>query len=160
MSQVRHKRVLASLCVGAAIFVFPLAAPGGAAGGAKCGKLASKPPVTVNGAPTIKGNLSKCTPTTATGGSAKFVANLKTSTGKATWANHKGTTTLTMKYAPGPTPNKCPKGTTLFVAKGKVTGGTGAAAKVIKKGQAIKASICVNNTKFNGSLMPGTSFIF
>jgi hypothetical protein len=160
MSKVRHKRVLASLCVGAALLAFPFAAPGGAAGSAKCAKLASKPPATVNGATTIKGNLSKCTPLGATGGSAKFTANLKTSTGKATWSGGKGTTTLTMKYKAGPKPNKCPKGTSLFVATGKVTGGTGAAAKVIKKGEAIKASICVNNTKFNGTLMPGTSFVF
>jgi hypothetical protein len=160
MSQVSHKRVLASLCVGVAFLALPLAAPGEAAGSAKCAKLASQPPATVNGAPTIKGNLSKCTPLAATGGSAKFTANLKTKTGKATWSGGKGTTTLTMTYKPGPKVSKCPKGSSLFLATGKVTGGTGAAAKVIKKGEAIKASICVNNTKFNGSLMPGTSFIF
>jgi hypothetical protein len=159
MSQVRHKRVLASLCVGVALLAVPLAAPGGAAGSAKCGKLASQPPVTVNGAPTIKGNLSKCTPLAATGGSAKFSANLKTSTAKATWSGGKGTTTLTMKYKPGPKPNKCPSGSTLFLATGKVTGGTGAAGKAIKKGEAIKASICVNS-KAAGSLMPGTFFVF
>ena len=135
-----------------------MAAPGGAATGAQCTKLATK---TVGSK--ITATLSGCTPTTATGGSGSgtFVSNpAKTGTLNITitWAAKTGTTTATIKFAPAKGLGKCPKGTTSRVTlTGSVTGGTGTAVKTITKGQAVSASVCLAKTY---TPEPGTAVKF
>jgi hypothetical protein len=132
-----------------------IAAPAGAAAGPQCGALTSK----ASGKNTVI-TLSKCTPTTATGGSGggTFVS----STSKAgtlnvtvTWVKGHGTTKGNVKFATAKGFGKCAKGTTsLFTISGSVTGGTGTAAKTIKTGQKITAAVC--SAKAGLTLEPGT----
>ena len=122
-----------------------IALPAGAAAGPQCGALTSK--ASANGKTTVI-TLSKCTPTTATGGSGggTFVS----STSKAgtlnvtvTWAAKHGTTKGSIKFATASSLGKCGTGTTTrFTITGSVTGGTGTAVKTIKAGQKITASVC------------------
>jgi hypothetical protein len=133
--------------------------PASAAAAASCTKLVSPAPTTVNGVPTSKSTLSGCTPLAATGGSGKSVTNLKTLVSKTTWAGGKGTTTVKVGYKKAPSQGKCPAGTTHILSTGKVTASTGAAAKVIKAGQASNASVCVTS-KSTASLEPGTKYTF
>lgn len=55
--------------------------------------------------------------------------------------------------------NKCPAGTSLIVSTAVVTGGSGAALKVITKGQKGTASVCVTKTS-SATLEPGTKYVF
>ena len=83
---------------------------------------------------TSTGTLSGCSNTAATGGGGKQVTNISKKTAVITWNAKKGTTLFTISYKGGPTKNKCATGSTLIVATGTVTGGTGAALKAIPKG--------------------------
>ena len=72
------------------------------------------------------------------------------------WSGGKGTSVVTtISENAGPKVNKCPKGATLLLTVGKITGGTGAALKAMPKGQAVTTDVCVakNDTS---SLEPGT----
>jgi len=130
--------------------------PATAAAAASCGKLVSNPPKGTTSTSTI----SSCTPLSATGGSGKSATNLKTLISKTTWANGKGTTTVKVAYKAAPSQGKCPAGTTHILSTGKVQSSTGAAAKVIKAGQASNASVCVNKKTSAASLEPGTRYTF
>jgi hypothetical protein len=157
-------RALVILAASASLLALPLAAPASAAAKApgKCTKLATK---TVGG--NIKATLSKCTPTAATGG--KGTGAFKSQTGKnagklgitITWAAKKGTTKGLINFKTSTTSlGKCPAGSTSRITiTGKVTGGSGTAAKTFKKGQPIKGSVC---TLKSGSLAlePGTALTF
>jgi hypothetical protein len=126
--------------------------PASAATGAQCKKLTST---------ATKFTVASCTPLTATGGSGagpvsgttpgqtKGTVNVK-----VTWAKKKGTTSASVKFAPT-TLGKCKIGTTRLKITGKVTGGTGAAAKVIKKGQLVSGTVCLAKSG-SASLEPGT----
>lgn len=155
-------RVIAVAIAAGSLMMVPLATPGSAAVvvGASCSKLVSGPPVTVKGVPMSNSTVSSCLPLAATGGSGKSATNLKTLISKTTWAGGKGTTIVKVAYKAAPAQGKCPAGTSHINSTGKVTGGSGAALKVIKVGQAVKASVCVNKKTSAASLEPGTKYVF
>jgi hypothetical protein len=139
----------------------PLSSPSSAAtAGATCTKLVSPPPKTVNGVSMSNSTVSGCTPVSATGGSGKSVTNLKTFVSTTTWAGGKGTTVEKIAYKATTSKGKCPAGTSHILSTGTVTGGTGAAAAVIKKGAKVTASVCVNTKTSAASLEPGTKYVF
>ena len=116
---------------------------------------------------TLKTTYSQCTPAALVAGAGSVSAVSKTGPNKGkllqtlTWKNGKGTTTTTIKYAPAATKGKCATGTSRVTVTGSVTGGTGAAATIIKKGEPLTISICAvtSGTKIgNASLEPGTKF--
>ena len=95
--------------------------------------------------------LTGCTSPKATGGKG-IIGVLNTAAGgpfNATvkW-NHTGTTSISYSVAAGTPDEKetrgCPSHTKEFVLSGSVTGGTGAAAKLIPAGSPVSAEICVN----------------
>jgi len=154
----RRFRTAAVLFAAAALVAVPLAVPGPAAGNqpAKCTKLTAKPPAATK----FKGTLSGCAPVAATGGSGTgtFVYSAS-GTLRVTikWASGKGTTRANAKFANQTNPGRC-KAATRVTITGKVTGGTGAAAKVIKKGQPITGSACFGAKGV--TLEPGTVLKF
>ncbi len=132
-----------------------LAAPASAAAGPQCAGLTTK---TVGSK--VTATVSKCTPTTATGGSGSgvFTASTKTSGTfniTLTWATKHGTTKGNVKFGPAKGLGKCAKGTSTRIAvTGSVTGGTGTAVKTIKAGQKVTASVCIGAK--SDTLEPGT----
>jgi hypothetical protein len=132
-----------------------LAAPAGATAGPQCAALTTK---TVGSK--VTATVSKCTPTTATGGSGSgvFTASTKTSGTfniTLTWATAHGTTKGNVKFSPAKGLGKCAKGTTTrLTITGSVTGGTGTAVKTIKAGQKVTASVCIGAK--SDTLEPGT----
>ena len=156
-------RLIAVAVAAGSLTMVPLAAPVSAAAvvGASCAKLVSGPPTTVKGVATSTSTVSSCLPLAATGGSGKSSTNLKTLISTTTWAGGKGKTIVKVAYKAAPTQGKCPTATTTHIlSTGKVTGGSGAALKVIKVGQAVKASVCVNKKTSAASLEPGTKYVF
>jgi hypothetical protein len=160
MNVSRRARALAVLAASASLVAVPLAVPAGAVQSAKCTKLATK---TVAG--NITATVSQCTPLAATGG--KGSGTFKSQTGATAgtlgitikWANNKGTTKGTIKFATQATKGKCAVGSTRIKITGKVTGGTGTAAKTIKKNEPITGSVCSHPTK-GITLEPGTALKF
>jgi hypothetical protein len=78
-----------------------------------------------------------------------------------TWKGGQGTTLALVSFAAAKGNGKCPKGDTREAVTGKVTGGTGAAAKIIKVKEAVTSSTCAVTTgpKLGSStLEPGTTF--
>jgi hypothetical protein len=165
MNLSKRARALAVLAASASLVAVPLtAAPSGAAitPKGKCTKLTSK---------TVKGNitatLTGCTPTAATGGKGggtfKSAAGAPTGTLTITikWAAGKGTTKANIKFVTQKTLGKCAKGkdAARYKITGKVTGGTGTAAKTIKKNEPVTASVCSHPTK-GLSLETGTVLKF
>jgi hypothetical protein len=140
------------------LLAVPLASSASAAAQpASCGKISTKTVGKV-----IHITESKCLPAAATGGGG--TGTTSAGTGKLSgsqintikWNGGKGTTKATIKFAPVKTLGKCAKGTTRLKITGKVLSSTGAAAKVIKTGQAVTASVCVNSKTSAVSLEPGT----
>ncbi|MGO9874773.1 MAG: hypothetical protein ACLPVY_13350 [Acidimicrobiia bacterium] len=146
---------LVTAVAAAAMVAAPLAVPAGAAAGPQCAALSTKTVKT-----TVTATVSKCTPTTATGGtgSGTFTssgAKSGTLNITLTWAAKDGTTKGNVKFGPATGLGKCPKGTTSRVTlTGSITGGTGTAVKTIKAGQKIAASVCIGKT--SDTLQPGT----
>ncbi len=154
-------RALVVAATSASLLAVPLAMPVSATVGAQCKKLSD----TSKGS-TITFHVAQCTPVAVTGGSGSGpVSGTKpgqtsgTVNVKVTWANHKGTTTAAVKFAPT-TPGKCPAGTTRLKVTGTITGGSGTAVKTIKKGQAVSATACLNSKTQATSLEPGTTAKF
>ena len=132
------------------------AAPAGAVVATpQCGALTTKTVKSV-----ITATVSKCTPTTATGGtgSGKFTSNPNKSGTlliTLTWATKHGTTKATVKFATVATLGKCAKTSTARITlTGTVTGGTAPALTTIKKAQKITGSVCIGKT--SDTLEPGT----
>ncbi len=154
MNVPRRVRTPAVLIATAALVAVPLAVSAPAAGNqaAKCTKLTAKPAATK-----FRGTLSGCAPVAATGGSGTgtFVYS---PTGtlhiRIKWASGKGITKANAKFANQTNPGKC-KAATRVTITGKVSGGTGPAAKVIKKGQPFTGSACNGAKGF--TLEPGTA---
>jgi hypothetical protein len=153
----RRLRVVAVLAASASLLSLPLADAAPAAGNqpGKCTKLSAKAVGT-----TISGTLSNCSPVAPTGGSgqATFV-NLSTGALRVTikWAAG-GATKATAKFSNQADPGKCGGATRVKIA-GKVTGGSGAAAKTFKKGQPLTGSVCKTGaTGFK--LEPGSALKF
>jgi len=132
-----------------------IAAPAGAAAGPQCAALSTK---TVGSK--VTATVSKCTPTTATGGSGSGVFTASTSKSGTfnitlTWAAGHGTTKGNVKFGPAKGLGKCATGTsTRLTITGSVTGGTGTAVKTIKAGQKVAASVCIGAK--SDTLEPGT----
>jgi len=115
-----------------------------------CGSLSAPAPNVHH--QTKKAVLNGCTSPKATGGKGVIgVLNTAPGTGftaTVTW-NHTGTTNISysvMAAAPDEKEtNGCPSHTHEFNVSGSVTGGTGAAAKLIPNGSPVSAEICVNS---------------
>jgi hypothetical protein len=133
---VKTRAVAMTIAAGALFFV-PLAAPAGAAQSVACASLTAPP--AKNGVSTV--TLAKCTPASLSAG-AVLTSKSGQKTNTVKWKNNKGTTLTTGSYKLLTAPGKCPTGTARLSLTGKVTGGTGAAAKIIKRGEPVTASIC------------------
>ena len=143
------------------LLAVPFAMPASAAQSASC-----KTVTTALKGGKITAAFTKCSPAAlAAGGSASFTNPPKGTTKGTlkltlTWKGGKGTTVALVNFKPT-TLGKCPKGQTREAVTGKVTGGTGAAAALIKKGEAVTSSTCAVTTgpKLGSStLEPGTLF--
>jgi len=144
--------VAVALAVGSSVAV-PFAAAASAVTPVTCTKLVAPAP---KGTTSI-GTISGCSNPAATGGGGKQVTNITKLTFVITWNAGKGTTTAKITYKGGPN-GKCAPGSTLIVATGTVTGGTGAALKAIPVGSKYSESVCYNAKQVT-SMAPGTKMI-
>src|SRR4051812_45948280 len=139
-------RALVILATSASLLGVGLASPASAAlkQHAACKKVSEK---TVGNKITFY--VAMCTPLAATGGSGSGPVTSKPGQTSGTvnvtvkWAKAKGTTKATVKFGPT-TPGKCKAGTTRLKITGKVTGGTGAAGRTIKKNEPVTGTVCLN----------------
>jgi len=140
--------------------VLPLAAPASASS-ASCKTLNSKPPTSSKGVLTSHSTVSKCTPTSSTGGSGTGVSLIPgvwkgkkvEALSTTTWASGKGTTITTLVYTAAKSVGNCPKGSILReTSVGTVVGGTNKAFPV---GAKITATVCVAKND-SATLAPGT----
>ena len=152
-------RALVIAAASVSLLAVPLAVPASAATQpGLCTKLSTKTVGTK-----LTASLSGCTPTAATGGSGGgsfTTTGAKSGTLNITlkWASGKGTTKANVKFVTVKTLGKCPKGTTARVTlTGKITGGSGAAFKTIKTGQAVTGSVCLGKSY---TLEPGAGLKF
>ena len=151
-SSVRFRGIACAAAAGLALTV-PLAMPASAAlkPSVSCSKLVSPP---IKGGKST-GTISGCTPAAlAAGASSAFtsppVGSQKGSlTGTYTWKNGKGKTIVLVQFALQTAKGKCPTGTTRVKVTGKVTGGSGAAAKIVKVGEPFSSSICAYTSGAN-----------
>jgi hypothetical protein len=113
----------------------------------------------------LNGVLSGCTPTALKAGatSAYKLPPPGTQAGTVkvvyTWKNGKGKTIALVTFKQQATRGKCTAGTQRIKAGGKVTGGSGVAATIIKKNEPFTASVCAITSGPNAgktSLEPGT----
>ena len=154
---VKNRALVIAVVAGASLAA-PFAAPASAAQSAACSKVTT--PV-VNGKATT--TLSQCTPASlSAGGSTVTSPGAGKYAGKLiftiSWKNKKGTTVSAIKYTPAKTTGKCPAGTAARITvTGAVTGGTGTAGTIIKKGESVTASVCAAKTG-QSTLEPGTKF--
>jgi hypothetical protein len=111
--------------------------------------------------------ISNCTPTALkAGATSQFKTPPKgskagTLSGVFTWKGGKGTTVSLVSFKLLTAKGKCAAGQTRVSLTGKVTGGTGAAAAIIKTGEPVSASICAFTSGPNtgqSSLEPGTKY--
>ena len=146
------------LMVGAAL-VFPvvgalaLAGTAEAATGVACTKLTG----TVNSSDSAKVTISGCNDTANTGGSGTTTGNATATTGTITWKGT-GTTTLGGLTTTVVTPDKCPGSDLEEMTTGTVTGGTGKAAKSIKKNWTTQSFVCYNPGNNKLALLKGTKY--
>jgi hypothetical protein len=159
---LKGRALVIGLAAGSLLAV-PLAMPASAAQPASCKSVVAK---TVGSKVTI--TVSKCTPTTATGGSGSGTTSAGSGklSGKTVntikWASGHGTTKTTVNFAKNPAGNgKCLAGGTRLKITGKVVSSTGKALTVIKAGQPVTASVCVYQSGPNKGktlIEPGTVF--
>lgn len=162
-TSVRARTLAIAVAAGSLIAV-PLASPASAASSASCSKVTT-PPVAAGKKAAV--TFAQCTPATlSAGGSATFTSPPKgTNKGKfvftLVWKNGKGKTLGLVTYGLAKGNGKCAKGTARIAITGKVTGGSGAAATIVKKNEAIAGSTCAVTTGAklgSSSLEPGTKF--
>ena len=122
--------------------------------GVSCKTLSGKVNLTTNTA-TIK--VSGCNDTKNTGGKGTSKGSESATTGTITW-NGTGTTTLGSETNTPVSNSTCPSGDVEEQSSATVTGGTGAAAKSIKKGWTEQAFVCFDPSTSMLSLAPGTTF--
>ena len=146
----------------ARLLVVPLAGPASAAQSGSC-----KTVTTALKAGKITATFTKCTPASLSAGGSATFTNPPTGTTKGTlkltltWTGGKGTTLALVSFKAAAGIGKCPAGQTREAVSGKVTGGTGAAAAIIKKGELVTSSTCAvtKGPKLGSStLEPGTLF--
>ena len=161
-TSVRAGAIVFALATVTALVV-PFATSASAAGSVSCSKLVAA----LNAQNKLTTTLSSCTPTALKAGATSVTKVVKsqkkgTVTDVLTWKGGKGTTTAVVKYGAAKGNGKCAKGEGRVAITGTVTGGTGAAAKIIKKGEKTTASICAfeSGPKTGQSrLEPGTKFV-
>ena len=111
--------------------------------------------------------ISNCTPTALKAGATSRSrqpppgSKAGTLSGTFTWRNGKGTTVILRVVHAPEDKGQVPAGTTRVTVTGKVTGGTGAAAKIIKMDEPVSASICayMSGPKTGKiTLEPGTKY--
>jgi hypothetical protein len=152
--------------IGSAGFVLPVAESASAAvlPSVVCAKQFS--PAPKPGQP-VKSTLSQCTPAALAGGATSTSAVVKgqptgTVTNTLVWKNGKGNTVTVVKFAYQKTSGKCANATDYRIKiTGTVKNSSGAAAKIVKKGEPVSASIClVSKGAKTGQLTnePGTKF--
>jgi len=146
----------------ASLLAVPFAAPASAAQSASC-----KTVTTALKAGKISATFTKCAPASLSAGGGATFTNPPKGTTKGTlkltltWNGGKGTTLALVSFKGAAGIGKCPKGETREAVSGKVTGGTGAAAKIIKTGELVTSSTCAVTAgpKLGSStLEPGTLF--
>jgi len=110
---------------------------------------------------------TKCTPASLSAGGTASFTNPPKGTTKGTlkltltWKGGNGTTIALVSFKAASGKGKCPTGDTREAVTGKVTGGTGAAAKIIKTNEPVASSTCAvtSGPKLGSStLEPGTKF--
>ncbi len=152
----------------AAGLAVPFASPASAASSTACSKLVSTTSLNLKaGTGTVASSFLTCgTGGLAAGGSSSVTVPIAKITGsltsKITWKGGKGTTVATEKYASQKVLAPCPKGTKYRTLITGTTGSsTGAAAKIVKAGETISATVCTtapSSTKYVSSLLKGTTF--
>jgi len=151
-----------ALAVTASLVAVPFATPAFAAQSGSC-----KTVTTALKAGKITATFTKCTPAGLSAGGTATFTNPPTGTTKGTlkltltWNGGKGTTLALVSFKAASGIGKCPAGDTREAVTGKVTGGTGAAAALIKKGEAVTSSTCAvtKGPKLGSSILePGTLF--
>jgi hypothetical protein len=125
-----------------------------AAGGVSCTTLSGKVNTTTDAA---KVTISGCNDTKNTGGKGKTKSSETATTSTITW-NGTGTTTLGSATTTPISPGTCPSGDIEEMTTATVTGGTGAAAKSIKKGWTSQSYVCYDPTTSTLSLLAGTTY--
>jgi len=146
--------VVALMVLPVSVATVGFASMAAAASGVSCSKL-------VVSLTTGNGKLSGCTDPANTGKTGTFpIATLVSgvgSTGTITW-NKTGTTNITVTTFGTVTPNACPTGYTEYEAMATITGGTGEAAKSIKKKWTFQAFVCVDasSAPISIELLPGS----
>lgn len=148
-----------------AMVAVPLATPASAAQSVACAKESS---AIKSGKATS--TFALCTPAALSAGGTGVTPKTPPPGTKAgqlalviTWKNGKGKTNLSLKYTTQSSLGKCKAPTKRIKATGSVTGGSGAALKIAKKGEPVSASVCVYTTGpklGQSSLEPGTKFKF
>jgi hypothetical protein len=155
-------RTLVLVAAAGSLLAVPFATPASAAASASC-----KTVTTTLKAGKISATFTKCTPAgLSAGGSATFTNPPKGTTKGTlkltlTWKGGKGTTLALVSFKGATGNGKCPAGQTREAVTGKVTGGTGAAAAIIKKNELVTSSTCAvtSGPKLGSStLEPGTLF--
>jgi hypothetical protein len=143
-------RALAVGVGAAALLVAPLAPPASAAKKkphVACRKVTSSSTKIVGSKITVKSAFGSCTPKALkAGGTQKITTTVDQLSGsiKGTfvWKKKQGSTALTIKFAQQKNRRKCPAGTVREKITGKTGKSKGAAAKIVKVGEPITASIC------------------
>jgi hypothetical protein len=166
--KTRASALALATALGTAGLALPYVTPADAAlkPSATCAKL-SAPPLAQTGGK-VKSTVASCTPAAlkAGGGSITKVDTSQTSgtlVQTITWKNGKGTTKLTIKFAPVKGIGKCKAP---YDGRVKITGSvkssTGAAKKIIKPKEPVSASICAvtkaGAKQGQSTLEPGTKF--
>jgi hypothetical protein len=165
-TSIRYGALACALAAGSAVVV-PLALPASAAAlkpSVSC-KSESSPPLAAG---KVTSTVSKCTPAAlSAGGTSTTKTKAGSTSGQVisttVWKGGKGTTAATIKYAGAKTLGKCkaPYDTRVTI-KGTVNKSTGAAAAIVKKGEAVTASICAiakaGKSQGKTILEPGTAF--
>ena len=158
---VRGRSIVIAVAA-ASLLAVPFAAPASAASSASC-----KTVTTALKAGKITAAFTKCSPAGLSAGGGATFTNPPKGTTKGTlkltltWKGGKGTTLALVSFKAAAGLGKCPKGDTREAVTGKVTGGTGAAAAIIKKNEAVTSSTCAVTTgpKLGSSILePGTVF--
>ena len=155
-------RFFAVALAAGSLAMIPLSPSGATTSKVYCTKLASAKPASTTGTIKVTAKLSGCVNLAPTATDVSTV-NTKTAaaTSKTTWANGKGTTLQSIKYASEKGLGKCPAATTSgrILVTATTTGGTGAALKAIPKGSVGKSSICEQKSG-TATLEPGTHATF
>jgi hypothetical protein len=161
-------RLLALAVATSALTAVPFAASASAAltPSVACAKETS-PPIAKSGGK-LQSTLASCTPAALSAGGSSLTAvkpnqTKGTLTDTITWKGGKGTTVAVVKYGTATGVGKCkaPYDSRVTVT-GSVKSSTGAAAKIVKSGEPLSASICAVSktgaTQGQTVLEPGSKF--